>query len=141
MKKLDVASWLFLGLAVFGLVHGAAQTFGPGVDPHWPGDARTVAVVGGLHMMTLGLVTAIMAGGLRRRRRSAWIILLIVTTLGWAAWPLARLLVGDPQPAWTQITTTLALALAVIALGISFRSIFDADSPASTRRSAPPVGE
>jgi nitroreductase len=141
MKKLDVASWLFLGLAVFGLVLGIEQTLGHGTNENWPAHARTTAVVGGLHIVALALVTGIMAGGLRRRRRSAWITLSIVTTIGWAAWPIARVLVGDPQSAWEQIATTLALAVAVVGLGISFRSIFDADSPASSRRSAPPIGE
>ena len=141
MKKLDVASWIFLALAVFGFGYGLSLAFGHGADPSWPARARYQVVVGGLHMATLALVTAIMAGGLRRRRRSAWITLAVVTTLGWAAWPLARLVGGEPPAGWAQIATTLAFAAAVVALGISFRSVFDGDHPASGRRSAPPIGE
>ena len=140
MKKLDVASWIFLGLALFGIVYGLDIASRHGLDQGWPPNARYHVVVGGIHVVVLSLVTAIMAGGLRRRRRSAWVTLAVVSLLGWAAWPIARSVAGEPPPGWVQLVTIGALAAAVVALAISFRPIFAGDSVGS-RPSAPNIGE
>jgi len=140
MKKLDVASWIFLGLALFGIAYGIDIASRHGFDQSWPAHARYHVVVSGIHIVVLSLVTAIMAGGLRRRRRSAWITLAIVSTFGWAAWPIARSIAGEPPPGWVQLVTIGALGAAIVGLAISFRPIFAGD-PVGSRPSAPNIGE
>jgi len=142
MRKLNLAAGLFVALALLGLVCGVVVAIRRGYDDGWPSGARFQAVVSGIHIIVLSLVSAV-AGvvGLRRRRRAAWFTLVIVGVIGWAAWPLASVLSGEAPAAWFSAVTFGALAAALFALAISFRPNFDAEGEAGGRPSGPPIGE
>jgi hypothetical protein len=151
MKKLNLAAGIFVYLALQGFVYGADIAWRHGFDRSWPAHARYHVVVSGIHIITLALMTAVAAiGGLRRRRRAAWLTLAIVSTVGWAAWPVARMLAGEPPAGWVQIVTFGSALAALFALAISYGPVFDArvadrapppDHLDAGRPSAPPVGE
>lgn len=141
MGKLNLAAGIFVVLALLGAAYGVDIALRHGFDDSWPAHARYHLVVSGLHLVTLSLLTGAAAiGGLRRRRRAAWVTLAIVAPATWAAWPLARLVAGQPPPGWVQLLTLGAVLMALFALAISFRPIFDGDRGPS-RPSAPPIGE
>jgi len=151
VKKLNLAAGIFVYLALQGFVYGADIAVRHGFDRGWPAHARYHVVVSGIHIVAMSLMTAVAAiGGLRKRRRAAWLTLAIVSTVGWAAWPIARVLAGQPPAAWVQIVTFGSALAALIALGISYGPVFDArlrepralgEDVSPGRPSAPPVGE
>lgn len=151
MKKLNLAAGIFVYLALQGFVYGADIAVRHGFDRTWPAHARYHVVVSGIHIIAMSIMTAIAAiGGLRKRRRAAWLTLMVVSTVGWAAWPIARLLAGEPPPGWVQLVTFGSAVAAFIALAISYGPVFDArrveratpgEDVSPGRPSGPPVGE
>ncbi len=137
MGRRNVAAGIFVYLALQGFVYGADIVHRHGFDESWPQHARYHVVVSGVHMIAMALMTVVAAlGGLRKARRSAWITLAIVSTVGWAAWPIARALAGEPPPFWVQLVTGGSFLAAAVALGLTFRDCFSpapaaAPSPAS----------
>jgi hypothetical protein len=151
VKKLNLAAGIFVYLALQGFVYGADIAVRHGFDRSWPAHARYHVVVSGIHIIALSLMTAVAAiGGLRRRRRAAWLTLAVVSTVGWAAWPAARAIAGEPPAGWVQLVTFGSVIAALVALGISYGPVFDgrraersrdAEDVSPGRPSAPPVGE
>lgn len=130
MNRLNLAAAIYVYLALQGLVYGVDIMLRHGNDPAWPAHARYHVMVSGVHIVALALITGLLAiGGLRKARRTAWLALAVVSSVGWAAWPLARLLAGEPPPLFVQAVTGGSLVAALVALGVSYGPCFQAPHP------------
>ncbi len=125
MNRLNVAAGIFIYLALQALVYGLDIAYRHGFDPTWQPHARYHVFISGIHIIAMAGMTVISAlGGLRKARRSAWLTLAMVCTVGWAAWPLARAVAGEPPPLWVQLVTGGSFVLGLVALYISYGPCF-----------------
>jgi hypothetical protein len=126
MSRLKAAAAIFVYLALQGFVYGVDIILRHGLDRSWPAHARYHVVVSGIHIVSLAAITLVHAvGGLRKRRRTSWLTLAVVSTVAWAAWPIARLVAGEPPPAWVQLVTAGSLLLALFGLWLAYGPCFD----------------